>query len=158
MCTPVSVDPDTAFLEVFSQTSEFTPDDKKYEAYVSFNKKAVDRGRGVARRLSALMELRDCDALDIGAGSGGLAIALAEAGCNVTALEPDPVRSEWAKARIEGHAAAIHLIAAEGEELPFPSESFDLVTLDSVIELSETLGASSRRRLECCVLVESRTS
>jgi ubiquinone/menaquinone biosynthesis C-methylase UbiE len=131
---PVSVDPDAAFLELFSKTSEFTPGDAKYEAYVSFNKKAVERGRAVARRLAAFIELRDRDVLDIGAGSGGLAIALAEAGCKVIALEPDPVRSEWAKARIKGHGADVHLVDGEGEELPFPDESFDVLTLDSVIE------------------------
>jgi 2-polyprenyl-3-methyl-5-hydroxy-6-metoxy-1,4-benzoquinol methylase len=130
----VAADPDAAFLKLFSETAEFTPADSKYAAYVSFNKNAVERGRAVARRLAEHIELRGCDALDIGAGSGGLSIALAEAGCRVRAIEPDPVRFQWAKTRTEGHGVEVDLSDAAGETLPFPDESFDLVTLDSVLE------------------------
>jgi 2-polyprenyl-3-methyl-5-hydroxy-6-metoxy-1,4-benzoquinol methylase len=127
-------DPDAAFLKLFSETAEFTPADSKYAAYVSFNKNAVERGRAVAERLAQHIELPGCDALDIGAGSGGLSIALAEEGCSVHAIEPDPVRLQWAKARTEGHGVNVSLSDAVGETLPFSDESFDLVTLDSVLE------------------------
>jgi 2-polyprenyl-3-methyl-5-hydroxy-6-metoxy-1,4-benzoquinol methylase len=130
----VAGDPDAAFREIFSKTAEFTPTDKKYAAYVSFNEKAVERGRSVVKRLGELIELRGCDALDIGAGSGGLSIALADAGARVRAIEPDPNRLQWAKVRIQGHGAEVDLSEASAEALPFAGESFDLVTLDSVVE------------------------
>jgi ubiquinone/menaquinone biosynthesis C-methylase UbiE len=125
---------DAEFLQLFSKTSEFTPSDKKYPSYVSFNLNAVSRGNRVVELLDEVLPVRGARVLDIGAGSGGLAIALASAGAVVSAIEPDPVRYRWAEARIHGHGVSVSLSRGAGERLAFPNESFDIVTLDSVIE------------------------
>ncbi len=82
------------------------------------------------------------DALDIGAGRGISAYALARDGWRTTALEPEP--------SLEVGAGAIRQLAAEtgvkidiveksGEELPFGSNSFDLVHCRQVLHHARDL-------------------
>jgi ubiquinone/menaquinone biosynthesis C-methylase UbiE len=125
---------DAEFARLFAETAEFKPSDKKFDAYVSFNMRAVERGQMVVDRLLTEMPLRGARVLDIGAGSGGLAIAIAKAGADVKAVEPDPLRRRWAEARIRGHQVDVELRHGAAERIEFPNTSFDLVTLDSVIE------------------------
>lgn len=128
------LDADSRFLAAFEATTEFQPGDKEYAAYRSFNLRALDRGRRVVDRLRREHPLAGQRVLDIGCGSGGLAIALAEANAVVDAIEPDPIRFRWAQERIAGHGAAVTLTAAKAERLPYPDDTFAVVTLDSVIE------------------------
>lgn len=130
----VVTDEDAEFAKLFAKTAEFKRSDKKFGGYASFNMRAVERGEIVVRRLREEGPLEALDALDVGAGSGGLSIALAKAGANVSAIEPDPLRLRWAEVRIRGHGADVRLTAGAAEQLAFPDASFDLVTLDSVIE------------------------
>jgi len=125
---------DERFLAVFFETAEFASTDKQWKSYLRFNLTAVDRGRQLVNRLDAVREIKGARVLDIGAGSGGIAIALAERGATVDAIEPDPVRFRWAQARIEGHSAPVRLADEVAEKLPFEDATFDIVTLDSVIE------------------------
>lgn len=127
-------DPDAQFIACFDETSEFDPTHPKYASYRSFNLSAVDRGRLIVKRLAKKARIDGAQALDIGAGSGGIAIALAEAGASVDAVEPDPVRFRWATERIAGHGVPVRLSSSSGESLPFDAATFDLVILDSVIE------------------------
>lgn len=137
-------DPDAAFLELFERTAEFRPGDGEHESYRNFNLHALDRGRSVVTRLNAANPIDGKRALDIGCGSGGLAIALAEAGATVDAIEPDPIRLEWARARIGGHSADVRLADGVAENLPYPDATFAIVTLDSVIEHVEDPAAVIR--------------
>jgi ubiquinone/menaquinone biosynthesis C-methylase UbiE len=125
---------DQAFYELLVQTAEFQPHEASYEKFMSFNLRAVERGRLLVSRLEERKPLQGATALDIGAGSGGLSIALAERGAKVTALEPDEGRRRWAQTRIAGYGANVELRDGEAENLGFPDETFDLVTLDSVLE------------------------
>jgi 2-polyprenyl-3-methyl-5-hydroxy-6-metoxy-1,4-benzoquinol methylase len=80
------MEPDARFLNLFEATVEFDPTDNKYEAYRAFNLRPVERGRVLVdwlRQEHALVGLR---VVDVGCGSGGLAIALAEAGAVVDAI------------------------------------------------------------------------
>ena len=138
------MDPDAAFLELFERTGEFDPGDKEYPSYRAFNVTAVERGRTLVEWLETERPLEGQRALDIGCGSGGLAIALAEYGARVDAIEPDPVRHAWAAARIAGHRAAVELHRASAERLPFADGTFALVTLDAVIEHVEDTAATIR--------------
>jgi ubiquinone/menaquinone biosynthesis C-methylase UbiE len=134
------MEPDARFLNLFEATVEFDPTDKKYESYRAFNLKAVERGRALVDWLRQEHALVGVRALDVGCGSGGLAIALAEAGAVVDAIEPDPTRFRWAQERIAGHGAAVTLSDAVAERLPYSDNTFGLVTLDSVIEHVEDPG------------------
>jgi ubiquinone/menaquinone biosynthesis C-methylase UbiE len=135
---------DRDFFDLFQQTAEFGPRDREYDAYLSFNMRAVERGRSVVALLRRFRPVDGVAALDIGCGSGGLAIALAESGARVSAVEPDPTRRAWAEARIRGHRESVELMAGTAERLDFPDDSFDVVTLDSVIEHVEDPAATIR--------------
>jgi ubiquinone/menaquinone biosynthesis C-methylase UbiE len=129
---------DQEFFKLLQATAEFEPNEASYRKFMSFNMRAVERGRLLASRLAKRKPLAQADALDLGAGSGGLAIALAEQGANVTAIEPDEGRRRWAQTRIAGYGASVDLRDGVAEHLPFTDASFDLVTLDSILEHVES--------------------
>lgn len=64
-------------------------------------------------------------ALELGAGTGRVACALAEAGCDVTALELDPGMREQAATRCR--AAGVRLVDGDMRAPPDLGEPFDLV-------------------------------
>ncbi len=127
-------DPDTRSIACFEETSEFDPTHRKYAAYRILNLAAVDRGRLIVERFAERARIDGAWALDVGTGSGGIAIAPAEAGASVDAIEPDPVRFRWATERVAGHCVPVRLGSSAGESLPFDAATFDIVILDSVIE------------------------
>jgi ubiquinone/menaquinone biosynthesis C-methylase UbiE len=68
--------------------------------------------------------------LDIGAGRGISSYAFAKAGCQVTALEPDPsllVGAGAIQALIDATQYPINIVQSYGETLPFDDNSFDIV-------------------------------
>jgi 2-polyprenyl-3-methyl-5-hydroxy-6-metoxy-1,4-benzoquinol methylase len=129
---------DRAFVELFKQTAEFDEDDPEYLSYVNFNLRAVERGHAICEKLTPFVELTGAKALDIGSGSAGIAIALAQRGAQVEAIEPDPVRRQWAEQRINGHHVDVTIAACYVEQLPYESDLFNVVTCDSVLEHVES--------------------
>jgi len=81
-------------------------------------------------------------ALDLGAGNGIASHALAQAGFQVTAVEPDPSGLVGAAA-IRGLAArrslAIEVIESWGEQLPLPDARFDIVLARQVMHHARSL-------------------
>ncbi len=68
--------------------------------------------------------------LDLGAGRGISSYAFAKAGCNVTALEPDPsslVGAGAIRALFKESGLPIQIVQEYGESLPFQDETFDVV-------------------------------
>lgn len=91
------------------------------------------------RRVSMLMraiEPRGLRALDVGAGSGCLAIPLAEAGASVTAVEPGEDHVARLVSRANERGLGIDAVRGEGAHLPFADASFDVVVLASVVHLA----------------------
>jgi SAM-dependent methyltransferase len=92
------------------------------------------------RRL--LPDSRGCRALEVGAGRGIVSYALARAGFAVTALEPDGSAIVGAHA-IRRLASETHLrievIQEYSEDLPFPSQHFDLVFARAVLHHTASL-------------------
>jgi SAM-dependent methyltransferase len=84
------------------------------------------------------------DVLDIPAGNGIATWALAKAGFNVTAVEPDPSQSVG-RGAIASCLAAGHLDArivdAFGEKLPFEAKSFDVVYIRQGLHHAQDLKA-----------------
>lgn len=87
---------------------------------------ALQAGRAadLAERLGRLLDLRgDERALDVGAGVGALAFALAPHVRSVTALDADPAMV--ARARADA-PPSVDAVVGDGEALPFADGSFDL--------------------------------
>jgi SAM-dependent methyltransferase len=81
-------------------------------------------------------------ALDVGAGRGIAAYALAQDGWNTAAVEPDPSPVVGAQAiRGLAHAAKlkIEVVEQQGESLPFPDASFALVHCRAVLHHARDL-------------------
>lgn len=107
----------------------------------SANAKVYDRRHGavlaedVVQRLAAAGAIRSgANILDLGAGTGRVAIGLAELGCSVVALEPAPGMLETLRTKVG--ILPIRLIAGEGARLPFSSGHFDVVVIARVLYLT----------------------
>jgi SAM-dependent methyltransferase len=72
--------------------------------------------------------------LDIGAGTGRVAIPLSEDGYDVVALEPALGMVDTLRAKAQN--LPIRLIAAEGGHLPFADEQFDVVVIARLLYLT----------------------
>jgi SAM-dependent methyltransferase len=95
------------------------------------------------RAVRALLPAPPADALDLGAGRGIAAYALARDGYRVTALEPDPseiVGARAIRALARATDTAIEVVEQHGEDLPFPAASFDVVFARAVLHHARDLG------------------
>jgi SAM-dependent methyltransferase len=86
------------------------------------------------RRTVPGFEPRGLRMADVGCGDAGLAIAFAEAGARVAALETSPASVARGRLRAEEHGAEVDLRQGVAESLPWADASFDLVVLDNVLE------------------------
>lgn len=86
----------------------------------------AEREAALARRLDELLALGgDERVLDVGAGTGALAFALAPRVREVVAVDADEAMVERARA---GAPANVETAVADGERLPFDDFSFDVAT------------------------------
>jgi SAM-dependent methyltransferase len=72
--------------------------------------------------------------LDIGAGTGRVAIPLARLGCSVVAVEP--AAGMLAQLRAKASDGRVRMVVAEGARLPFPAGSFDAVVIARLLYLT----------------------
>ncbi len=79
-------------------------------------------------------EVQSLRVLDLGAGMGGFAVAVALAGARVTACEYNPAYCRIIRLRAARYRLSLPIINAAGEALPLPNAAFDLVVAWDVIE------------------------
>lgn len=91
-----------------------------------------DEGLGRLWRASGMSA--SARVLDVGAGTGRVAIPLAEHGCEVVAIEPAVGMMEQLR-RKDGEGRVLPL-AAEGSLLPFPAGTFDVVVIARLLYLT----------------------
>lgn len=72
--------------------------------------------------------------LEVGSGSGGMAIFLSWLGLSVTSIDIDPQVIEKAKLENERLHGRVDFIVADGFKLPFPERQFDLVIHQGLLE------------------------
>ena len=111
-------------------------------SHVDYSRAAADydRHRGalipadLARQLAEAAGLRPMSpVLDIGAGTGRVALALAALGCRVAAADPSFKMLE--KLRSKSAGMPIGLVGALGASLPFRDRSFEAVVLARILYL-----------------------
>jgi SAM-dependent methyltransferase/aminoglycoside phosphotransferase (APT) family kinase protein len=88
------------------------------------------------------------DVLDIGAGMGFMSCDMALYADNVVALEAVPERAEFIRIRARQDRLSVFPIIASAAALPFPPESFDLITLNGVLEYAGLWGEGDPKRLQ----------
>lgn len=66
--------------------------------------------------------------LDLGTGTGALALQFARAGCEVTGTDIDPGQIEAAKVRAKSESLEVDFMVSPAEETSKPDGSFDVVT------------------------------
>jgi ubiquinone/menaquinone biosynthesis C-methylase UbiE len=95
---------------------------------------ALEQGRltRIVAELVALTGLPSPDVLDMGAGTGNVSLKFAALGCKVSAADVS-VQSLERLARKAPAGAPISTHRIDGERLPFPDGSFDIVTSYSVL-------------------------
>ncbi|HWE38832.1 MAG TPA: methyltransferase domain-containing protein, partial [Isosphaeraceae bacterium] len=90
---------------------------------------AEARGEAIADRLDD-----DGPILEVGCGTGGLLVAAARRGLEITGVD---IASRWlvvAGRRLDDRGLAVPLVAASAERLPWPDGTFAAIVADSVIE------------------------
>ena len=106
----------------------------------SRNAQVYDRRHGAvlpgdaAQILAKAARIRpDAEILDVGAGTGRVAVALAGIGCRVIGV--DPAQPMLRVLRNKAAGLPVRLVAAEGARLPFSASRFDAVVLARVLYL-----------------------
>lgn len=95
-------------------------------------------GHALRTRMAATLQLAGRGpgtALDAGMGPGRLCGELARAGWTVSGVDASAEMVDFARNRLPD--ARVRLVQAPIEALPFPDESFDLVTATGVLEYSD---------------------
>jgi ubiquinone/menaquinone biosynthesis C-methylase UbiE len=77
---------------------------------------------------------RGARVLDIGAGTGRVAVPLARRGCNVVGV--DPSHDMLAQIQAKAGEDTVLTVLAEGSALPFPSGGFDVVLIARLLYLT----------------------
>jgi SAM-dependent methyltransferase len=72
--------------------------------------------------------------LDVGCGAGVDLARFAKGGAKVTGVDLAPSAIALARANLEQQRLAAHLEVADGEQLPFPDNAFDLVFAHGVVQ------------------------
>jgi len=82
-----------------------------------------------------IVPLRGKRILEVGAGSGCIALSLARDGHDVTAVEPGLESLAALREHAARMAVEVEAVQADGRDLPFEDNSFDVVILASVVHI-----------------------
>jgi ubiquinone/menaquinone biosynthesis C-methylase UbiE len=102
-------------------------------------------------RLIAFDGYKDRKVLDVGCGAGTDLMRFARGGAIVTGVDISPSAIELARQNFEQQRIPVELREADGERLPFPDDSFDLVYGHGVVQYTanpEALLAECHRVLK----------
>ena len=91
---------------------------------------------------------RSRNVLDIGAGMGFMSCDMALYADSVVSLEAVPERAKFIQIRATQDKLNVHPIIASATALPFPAESFDLITLNGVFEYVGLWGQGDPKALQ----------
>ncbi|NQW04670.1 MAG: methyltransferase domain-containing protein [Acidobacteria bacterium] len=85
-------------------------------------------------------EWKDKDVLDVGCGAGVEVVRFARAGARVTGVDIAQSAITLARQNVTQQGLEAHLEVADGERLPFPDASFDLVFAHGVVQYTANDG------------------
>lgn len=117
-----------------------------------------------ARLLRAWLPVPPCDVLDLGCGTGSLALLAAEAGHRVVGVDLAPRMVEVARAKLAGAPAPATVLVGDAADPPVGSRTFDVVLVRHLVWTLPDPRAALRRwvgllgRPGRIVLIEGRWS
>lgn len=103
--------------------------ERRRERFLRHIAVAEARGAALAGRLPPSGRV-----LEVGCGTGGLLVAAAKRGLEISGVD---IASRWlvvARRRLTDRGLSVFLAAAEAERLPWPEQTFDAIVVDSVLE------------------------
>ena len=108
--------------------------DPRYKFLIEYDIRAIDRGKQITEILKTFVDLEDSKILDIGCGTGGIAIAFALGDARVVASDPDKSALRICYARASEEKVEVDWLVSKGECSPFADSSFDVIICNDVIE------------------------
>jgi SAM-dependent methyltransferase len=93
----------------------------------------LDHESWIRYAFAALGDLRGRTALDYGCGHGMAAVVLARSGAKVTASDLSAGYIREARTRAEANGVRGEFVIADGEDLPFPNATFDVVWGNAIL-------------------------
>jgi len=116
--------------------TDFLVDDHDYYAAMQHGSKAERLFHPARLRLiQEMASWRDRSVLELGSGTGCVAIPLAEAGAQVTAVELSSDHLQQLRRYATQRGVEIDGIQADARELPLEDDSFDVVVVASLVHL-----------------------
>lgn len=88
--------------------------------------------------------------LDVGTGTGNVAIPAAKVGASVTGLDLTPEMLDKAHARARAAGAQVEWVLGDAEQLPFPDESFDVVLSTFGVQFAPDQQRAAAELLRVC--------
>lgn len=111
-----------------------SPADPKFKGFLEYAKNSINRGEQIIQQIKPFVALPGQKILDIGCGEGGVAIAFANAGCLVTAIDKDSDSIEMARRRSEEERVTLNILQKNAEEMDFSQAFFDGALLVDSLE------------------------
>lgn len=112
--------------------------DLRYKFWIEYDVRAIERGKRIIEALKPFLSVKNAKILDIGCGSGGIAIAFALGDAAVVASDPDKSALRIGSARASEEKVEVEWLVSKGESIPFVNSSFDLIICNDVIEHVES--------------------
>jgi SAM-dependent methyltransferase len=104
-----------------------------WETYWKSNPGALPH-QEIIEQIQKVTTIKDSTALEIGAGAGVDSIELSRLGGKCTVLDYSPEALKVVRRNAKNAGVEVSLIEADAEKIPLPSESFDLVFSQGLIE------------------------
>lgn len=105
-----------------------------YQLWANYAAFSRHRGELVADILDSFGSVAGQEILDLGCGSGGTSLMLAERGANVSALDANSARIEKLREQAKAYGVDFRIDTGDATEIPAGDDVFDWVILQDVIE------------------------
>jgi SAM-dependent methyltransferase len=126
------------------QAAERAASFRSGRAGLTFSDEAfLDHETWIRPAFAKLGALRERRALDYGCGHGMAAVVMARAGAAVTAFDLSPNYVAEARERAAANRVRVECTVADAEELPFPTDEFDVVWGNAILHHLDLARAGS---------------
>ena len=124
--------------ERLNELTKADQNDPRYRFWIEYDIRAIERGKRVIDALKPFCSLKNAMILDVGCGTGGIAIAFALTGAKVVASDPSKVDVSVGSVRASEEKVEVEWLVSKGEDTPFMDSSFDVIVCNDVIEHVES--------------------